>query len=93
MSNALLPCLICGKKLENVYDECQNQPSRALCFLTQGHYGATIVDVFDRFYLEINICEPCVREAAKKNLVAIGQTADKDGQLEIWPGQSEEAQP
>ena len=65
-----LPCIICGAKLENVFEEAQNQVYGGTCFKSYGHYGSTVFDpMSDRRYLEINICDPCLLKRQKENAI------------------------
>lgn len=64
MSDALLPCFKCGKVLENVFDDAENQPSGGTEFSTHGHYGSTFWDCGDELLL--NICDPCLNEHADR---------------------------
>jgi len=68
-----LDCLACGKRLWNVHDDCRNQPGEALSFTTHGAYGTTVFDPDDGHYLEINICDECMREARARKRVYIGR--------------------
>jgi hypothetical protein len=64
--NAYLPCFKCGKILENVFVECDNQPYSGTEFRTEGHYGSTFWDSFDGEDLVLNICDDCLREYSKR---------------------------
>jgi len=63
MSRETIPCIICGKKLENVFATAKNQPYGATAFQSHGHYGSTAFDPMDGTYIEINICDPCLLQA------------------------------
>jgi len=60
--DALLPCFVCGKILENVFEHSENQPYAATEFRTYGHYGSTFWDSFDGEELVLNICDPCLED-------------------------------
>ncbi len=64
--NALLPCLVCGKDLQNAFAECDNQPSEGTEFRTYGHYGSTFWDSFDGEQLVINVCDECLNERRER---------------------------
>lgn len=68
-----LPCIICGKSLENVGVDEGNQPYDGLAFSSHGHYGSTSFDPMDGSYLEISICDECLVKKAKKKEVFRGQ--------------------
>lgn len=59
---AFLPCFKCGKVLENVFQDADNQPWKGTEFRTEGHYGSTFWDSFDGEELVLNICDRCLRE-------------------------------
>lgn len=58
---AYLPCFACGKLLENVFVEADNQPYAGTEFRTEGHYGSTFWDSFDGEDLILNVCDDCLR--------------------------------
>lgn len=70
-----LPCIICDKALESAIPEHDNhnQPYAGTAFIASGHYGSTVWDPNDSMvlgaiprYLEINICDDCIRTKAKE---------------------------
>lgn len=69
-----LPCLHCGVRLKPVYPESStvNQPFEGTVFRTHGHYGSTVFDEIDGTYLEITICDKCLRTAALQDRVLHG---------------------
>ncbi len=60
-------CIACGRELESVFPDDSpasiNQPAHGLAFSTHGHYGSTVFDPGDGSRLEINVCDPCVKDA------------------------------
>lgn len=69
--DSLIPCLVCGRQLDNVDDESCNCPDGADCFSTHGHYGSRLFDPMNGEYLEINVCSDCLRTAVDSNRVLI----------------------
>lgn len=63
-----LQCFKCEKQLNNI-DPDGNQPSSGTEFSTHGHYGSAVTDTMDGIGFAINVCDECVREAAKRGLV------------------------
>lgn len=57
-----LTCVICKKQLGN-YLAVGMQPDDGLAFTCRGHYGSTYFDPMDGTYLELSICDPCVKAA------------------------------
>jgi hypothetical protein len=68
-----LPCIACGKQLPNVFDDAENQPENGLAFITHGHYGSGAFDPMDGEYIEITVCDDCVRRAASEGKVLAGR--------------------
>ncbi|MBB3752643.1 hypothetical protein FHT44_005155 [Mycolicibacterium sp. BK634] len=66
MSEAMLPCFKCGKKLQSVVTGADNQPNNGTEFRTEGHYGSTFWDSFDGEELVLNICDDCLREHTER---------------------------
>ncbi len=63
-----LKCIICTKQLEPVWpadqfpqDKNVNQPWAGTTFHSEGQYGSTIFDPMDGSFLEINICDDCLK--------------------------------
>lgn len=61
-------CIKCSKAMNNIADKGL-QPSGGLAFSTRGHYGSTYFDPMDGTYLEIAICDECLREIEKAGYV------------------------
>lgn len=67
-----IPCFKCGEPLQNILeDRCANQPSTGLEFTTPGHYGSAAFDPMDGTRLAINICDGCLRAAARLHHVLV----------------------
>lgn len=60
-----LSCFKCDKPLEAIFDDT-NQPLKGLCFQSRGHYGTAVFDPLDGSWIEINICDDCLREGVEK---------------------------
>lgn len=73
MTEQALPCIVCGKPLQNTFIEMTNQPSEGTAFESHGHYGSTAWDPMDGQYIEVNICDPCLVGAAKQGKVLQGR--------------------
>lgn len=82
---ALAPCLLCGKALENTDTTAENQPYGGTAFETHGHYGSTAFDPMNGSMLEINVCDPCLREAAEKSRVLWRREAKALVGAPPWP--------
>lgn len=68
MSDAMVPCFKCGKKLKNAFPDADNQPSKGTEFSTYGHYGSTFWDA-ERDALVLNVCDKCLRAGAERLVV------------------------
>lgn len=58
-----LPCVRCDKPLQNVEPDYTpaNQPYEGTAFVSHGHYGSTIFDPMDGTYIELNVCDECLK--------------------------------
>ena len=79
-----LPCIVCHKALEPVNNTTVNQPNGGTSFCTPGHYGSTAFDPMDGSILEINICDLCLVEAAKRDEVLILAHSGTVKHSSIW---------
>lgn len=87
VQGAPLPCLRCGRELDAVDSaHMPTQPYAATTFVAYGQYGSTVFDPspHSREFLEINVCDPCLRECAAGGVVAVGRKVPADAQYEVW---------
>ena len=70
-----LPCIICGKELEQIMSGSYNHPNHACVGQSYGNYGSTVFDPMDGSFLEFNICDPCLI-AHKKSIRIVDQTEE-----------------
>jgi hypothetical protein len=69
-----LRCIVCGVKPDSVEQlDVNNQPYKATTFASHGHYGSTAYDPMDGSFIEVNVCDACLRESARTGRVAEGQ--------------------
>ena len=73
MAEKALPCIVCGRELDNVFSESENQPNNGLAFSSHGHYGSTVFDPMDGTYLEITVCDRCLTKAGEQGRVLSGR--------------------
>lgn len=82
-------CIVCRKPLENIDpgEDGHNQPDDGVAFQSHGHYGSTVFDPMDGTYLEINICDPCLKSAGEEGNVLMGfpRPAPRPGPMMQWP--------
>lgn len=67
------PCFICQRQLHPTFPgpDSDNTPSGATTFIAHGNYGSTVWDpASDSRWLEINICDVCLRERRHAILLA-----------------------
>ncbi len=68
-----LPCLVCGKPLEDASGGFPvNQPYGGLGLVTYGAYGSTVFDPMNGTYLSFSVCDECLVEGAKAGAVGVG---------------------
>lgn len=66
----ILSCIVCDSELSESFQGTEeNQPHKATCFMTQGHYGSTFFDPMDGTWLEINVCDDCLKKAQEKKQI------------------------
>ena len=79
MSTArILDCFKCGKPLESAFPPEHtdtNQPYAGTTFTSSGHYGSTAFDAMDGSFLELNICDDCLR--ANRSQVLLGRGEER----------------
>ena len=70
------PCLLCQRALNSVGFGSRelNQPAEAVTFTAHGQYGSTMFDPMDGTKLQVNICDSCLRVAARQQLVYLIHT-------------------
>ena len=71
MENKVLPCIVCDKPLKPIETDIMNIPDDSNVFRTYGQYGSTVFDPMDGTFLEINICDECVKK--KKDSILVGK--------------------
>jgi len=63
-----LTCICCGRGLQNINTR-GFQPDNGLAFATSGHYGSAYFDPMDGSWLEVAICDGCIRDADDRGVV------------------------
>jgi hypothetical protein len=66
-----IPCIVCGRELEDEFAG-NNQPVRGLAFQSYGHWPSSVFDGGPG-WLEINVCEPCMKSAAERHRILHGE--------------------
>lgn len=86
-------CVVCRASLPNL-EEDGFHPNGGTAFHTSGHYGSGVFDPMDGTYLEIAICDNCLRTAGADGVVVMGfpQPAPPRGPIVKWPRQSVDAE-
>lgn len=80
-----LNCLVCDRPLDNLFpnEGYWNQPNGGLSFISQGQYGSTAFDPMDGTFLEINVCDACIKTKASEHQVIHGMRTEK---ARLWDG-------
>jgi hypothetical protein len=78
-------CIVCDVEVDNwdiAYPKGSNvvHPIDGTAFRTYGHYGSTVFDPMDASYLEIVVCDPCLR--SRKNHTYKGVDEQRRQELE-----------
>jgi hypothetical protein len=78
-------CIICDVEVDNwdiAYPENPKavHPIGGTAFRTYGHYGSTVFDPMDASYLEIVICDPCLK--SRKNRTYEGVNEQRRQEME-----------
>lgn len=79
-----VPCIVCKKALNSVPSGSHNHADNANSFRATGQYGSTVFDPVDGSYLEVNICDPCIVDAAKSGLVLRSRGRVMRNDLKPW---------
>jgi hypothetical protein len=82
-----VPCLVCGRELDQVFDggSTTMQPGDGVYCQTGGNYGSTVFDQMGRVYLAFLICDGCLVSAGQQGRVVSYQTPEPaDPDYEPW---------
>jgi hypothetical protein len=60
-------CIVCDAEVDNwdaAYPETSTvvHPIGGTVFRTYGHYGSSVFDPMDASYLEVVVCDPCLKD-------------------------------
>lgn len=80
-------CIVCKKTLENIEYPEGNHPIHGTAFHSIGHYGSGVFDPMDGTFLEINVCDDCLKEAGAERNVMLGfpEPAPPRKAMMHWP--------
>lgn len=84
-------CISCSVELEPAFSDMPDrQPSGGLTFKGHGAYGSTVFDPWDSTYLEIHLCDQCLKHFAKRGLISLVKPVfarEPEPTVEPWNGQ------
>jgi len=71
-------CIVCNAELENFDDAYPEDkptvhPIDGTVFRTYGHYGSSIFDPMDASYLEVVVCDPCLRNRMERTYRGVNE--------------------
>ena len=71
-------CIVCNAELKNwdeVYPEDKPtvHPIDGTVFRTYGHYGSSVFDPMDASYLDIVVCDPCLRNRMERTYRGVNE--------------------
>lgn len=67
-----VPCAVCGMELQG-QEHSENQAVEGLYFRSFGAYGTTVFDPMDGHFIEINVCDECLRYIIEEGSVLQGK--------------------
>jgi hypothetical protein len=75
-------CIVCSTEVDNwdvAYPEGKTQvhPIGGTVFRTYGHYGSTVFDPMDATYLEIVLCDACLKTRLHHSYSGVQKMAEK----------------
>jgi hypothetical protein len=87
-TNFSLACLCCGKPLNSAIPGLNDLPLKATVFVSHGNYGSTVFDPFDGSFLQVNVCDDCLRtgQAQGRVLFSPRAPASPPPVLTLWDG-------
>ena len=76
-------CIVCNTEIENwdiAYpeDKPQVHPIDGTVFRTYGHYGSTVFDPMDASYLEVVVCDECLRSRMERTYRGVNEAYRKE---------------
>ena len=76
-------CIVCNTEVENwdiAYPEGESQvhPIDGTVFRTYGHYGSTVFDPMDASYLEVVVCDECLRSRMERTYSGVNEQYQKE---------------
>jgi hypothetical protein len=82
----VLDCIVCKDKIDwNGSPTGKNNPYGATVFTSRGNYGSTVFDpIMGGDFLEINICDKCLKYAAQNQRVLHGNCLRKFEREKLW---------
>jgi hypothetical protein len=76
-------CIVCNTEVDNwdiAYTENKMQvhPVGGTVFRTYGHYGSTVFDPMDASYLEVVVCDECLRSRMERTYGGVNEAYRKE---------------
>lgn len=72
-------CVKCNKKLRNIDDrDNQVQPNDGVAFITYGHHGSTFFDPCNGDYMQIVVCDECLKVLDRKKKLVYNTSNNRD---------------
>lgn len=84
LTDAALPCIVCGKVLTSACGGPMNQPNDGTCFEARGHYGS-LFDMQDAGVLQVSVCSQCLRVKCAAGVVAQVVTVPREPIVIVEP--------
>jgi hypothetical protein len=71
-------CIVCNTEVDNWDDaypegKIQVHPIGGTVFLTYGHYGSSVFDPMDASYLEVVVCDDCLKTRTERTYTGVNE--------------------
>ncbi len=79
----LVPCFVCGEKLDRVWNDAPMQPISGVMCSTSGNYGSGVLDGATIAFV---VCDICLSERANRTRRMVTKRIHSETTYTEWPG-------
>lgn len=76
-----LHCISCPTTMLNFMGSKGHQPDNGLSFVSYGNYGSTVFDPMDGTYIQIAVCDECLKKAIVRDVVSFSDPSERESIL------------